>query len=77
MAGLKHKVGDLVTIKSKLWFTKNKDSQDRVLCGNEVFISMMAEHCGKTTTVTKVNEDSYDLAVDHGRFFFNDEMLEP
>ena len=77
MAELKHAEGDEVQIKSREWFTKNKDSHDHILCGNEVFISMMAVHCGKTTTVTKVNCDSYDLAIDGGRFYYNDEMLEP
>lgn len=67
---MKHKVGDVVTIR--------KDLQKSVfkLCGAQLVIDSMLEHKGVKTTVTTVKNGCYKVSIDNGRFVWTDEMFE-
>ena len=48
---MKHKVGDVVRVKSKAWYDENKDSNGEIDFLDWAFIPEMAEYCGKELTI--------------------------
>lgn len=74
---MKHNVGDVVRIKSKEWYEKNKNQYGNVAGKNKneaVFVPQMSECCGIIATITEVLDDSYH--IDKFNFLWTDEMFE-
>ena len=69
---MKHKVGDKVRIKSLDWYNENKDINGYI-CG---FTPKMSEYCGKTATIVKVGSYHYELDIDNGSWWWDDEMFD-
>lgn len=73
---MKHKVGDIVTIKSKEWYDKNKDGYGDIKCGKEGFVEWMSEYCGWSSEIIGYKDQCYILSVDKGEWLWTDEMFE-
>ena len=69
---MKHKVGDKVRIKSLDWYNENKNILG-FICG---FTPKMSEYCGKTSTIVKVGRCHYELDIDDGDWYWDDEMFD-
>lgn len=54
----KYKVGDKVRVKSRGWYEENKDKYGDVKC-ILFFFSSMAKYCGKTATITQINDNGF------------------
>ena len=69
---MKHKVGDVVQIRSK-------DAIKERCVGNRKpwFIDEMFTYCGRIVKITHVNSDSYGIDEDNGTYFWQDWMFEP
>jgi hypothetical protein len=74
---MKYKVGDKVRVRS--WDSMAKqfgvDSFGDIKVPNIFFVDMMREYCGKTLTITSVNESSYQTKGN--TWHWTDEMFEP
>lgn len=75
---MKYKVGNKVRIKSKEWYDKNKDESGYVDGDYKdcTFIPDMASFLGKTSVITRINDDGYSLKLDNGTYKWNDYMIE-
>lgn len=83
---MKHNIGDVVRIKSKEWYEKNRDEDGRLRIDTWIFfISKMAIYCGDIATITNIHETLgeynnivylYDIDKDGGRYDWTDEMFE-
>lgn len=72
---MKYKVGDKVKIKSLEWY--NQNSEDNAVIKNGAgFTDAMVRYCGRTTTITGIYRDSYDLDIDDGDWYWYDWMFE-
>lgn len=75
--GLKHKVGDKVTIKSLEWYDMNHDGLGEVpLKGDIYFAQEMSKYCGMTATIMEIQIGCYMLDIDKGKWVWSDEMFE-
>lgn len=72
---MKYNVGDKVRIKSKEWYEANKDSQGNITTLAS-FTQSMAVFCGRKANIVEIDEGTYRLDIDNGRFFWDDEMFE-
>ena len=74
---MKHKVGDVVQIKSLDWYNENKDEDGWV--GEEHMSSFgcdMSEYCGIKAKITAVLDDYYVIDIDNGKWCWCDYMFE-
>ena len=72
----KHKIGDLVKIKSLAWYNTNKNYNGRVcfIGAPDDFIEDMSSYCGKTFMISSIVLNGYRLnGVDYS---WSDFMLE-
>ncbi len=67
---LKHKVGDVIKIKSKWWFD-DRSSRDIF------FINKMYRYCSSTAHITGIFGDSYHIDIDENKNLWTDEMFYP
>ena len=70
---MRYDIGDKVKIKSLEWYDSNKDHNNFVHCGAQVFIEKMSKFCGQTLTVLDIYDDCYLLG---NGFLWTDEMIE-
>ena len=74
---MKHKVGDVVRIKSLDWYNENKDENDWV---EEGYLSSfgfdMSEYCGRTAKIAAVVDEYYFIDIDNGRWCWCDYMFD-
>ena len=74
---MKHKLGDVVQIKSLDWYKKNKDEDGWV---EEEHLSSfgfdMSEYCGMKATIASVLDDYYFIDIDNGEWCWCDYMFE-
>ncbi len=76
---MKHRIGDIVRIKSREWYDENKNAQGFVPCGNLNFTPDAAELCGTEQRIAEIpfNESYIFEGQDESKdMAFNDEMLE-
>ena len=74
---MKYKVGDKVRIKSLDWYNENKNEDGDIQFENNPhwrFVKDMSKNCGKTSTITAVNETAYRL--ENIPWNWTDEMIE-
>ena len=74
-------IGELVQIRSKEWFEKNKEyinNEFRVDRGESFFFSEdMLKYCGKIATIKEIKfGGAYDLDLDNGSYGWCDFMFE-
>lgn len=74
---MKYKIDDKVLIKSLDWYYKISKNGD-MYCGTMQFMPYMSEFCGKTVTISNVNEEDnyYEIQEDNGENGWTDEMIE-
>ena len=74
---MKHKLGDIVQIKSLDWYNKNKEEDGWV---EEEHLSSfgfdMSEYCGRTAKIAAVVDEYYFIDIDNGRWCWCDYMFE-
>ena len=75
---MKHKVGDVVQIKSLDWYNKNKYEQIASLAGEKspLFASVMTEYCGMQAKISSISGHMYKLDIDCGLWDWADYMFE-
>ena len=75
---MKHKVGDVVRIKSQKWYSKNKGKYSgRIRFKGDSFEPEMVEYLGKTAKiVSTINQRAYRLNIDRKKWYWTDEMFE-
>lgn len=73
---MKHKVGDIVRIKSIYWYERNKDDDGCFRVDGVVFGKGEVRYCGKTAKITTVHSTYYDLDIDNGFYCWADYMFE-
>lgn len=74
---MKHKVGDIVRIKSREWYNINQGEYSKVRCGNIFFFEEMSVYCGKSAKIENIiDSEYYCLDVDNHEWFWSDEMFE-
>ena len=74
---MKHKVGDVVRIKSLDWYNENKDENDWV---EEGYLSSfgfdMSEYCGRTAKIASVVDEHYLIDNDNRKWCWCDYMFD-
>ena len=74
---MKHKLGDIVQIKSLDWYNKNKEEDGWV---EEKHLSSfgldMSEYCGRTAKIAAVVDEYYFIDIDNGSWCWCDYMFE-
>ena len=76
---MKHNIGDLVQIKSRLWFERNKNKNDY---NNYNFSYEMAAYCGKVLYVSRISDQynhPYSLKMGDGttlNYYWCEEWIE-
>ena len=76
---MKHNVGDVVRIKSKEWYEKNRDEDGNIrnkIQSKAGFTTQMSEFCGMVAIIVEVFENSYYIDIDGYNFFLDDYMFE-
>jgi hypothetical protein len=73
---MKHKIGDIVQIKSRKWYNKNQNGDGRIWFEAYIFIPKMTKYLGKTATITKVMDGYYRLDIDKQLYGWTDDMFE-
>lgn len=74
---MKHKIGDLVQIKSEKWYSENANSNGEIFCDGEDFVDSMTPYLGKRAYITNIIEDCfYTLDIDEGVWNWVDDMFE-
>lgn len=78
---MKHKVGDVVKVKSLAWYEENKDGHGDIALRSSntskiIFNSIMANFCGKKVTIKKELCYKYLIEEDGHGWFFTDAMFE-
>ena len=74
---MKHKVGDVVQIKSLDWYNENKDEDGWVGEGHmSSFGCDMSEYCGMKAKISKISYNQYRIDIDDGHWEWCDYMLE-
>ena len=77
---MKHKIGDIVRVKSNDWWEKSEKKEIRelnslyILCGKFRFLSQMKIYLGSKFTISKVFDGYYSVA--ECNYFFTDQMFE-
>jgi hypothetical protein len=56
---MKHKVGDIIRIKSIDWYNENKDEDGDIKLTNDTFVSCMKNLCGNEYKIWYVGRDGY------------------
>lgn len=74
---MKHKIGDLVRIKSRDWYEKNKNENGHFALKDEVFTQGMSKYLGMTAKITEIFASglAYGLDID-SEYKWTDEMFE-
>lgn len=73
---MKYKVGDIVKIKSFLWYNENYPDCGGFMRNSVFFSKEMSHYCGEIATITKCNGVCYKIDVDGGDWSWHDWMLE-
>ena len=79
---MKHKVGDVVTIKSSEWYDKHKNKSGIIPKGFGNFVSDMSKRCGKKAKIEEYfgeddnDEERYLIDIDGGKWIWRDWMFE-
>lgn len=73
---MKHKVGDVVRIKSLDWYNENKGECSEFLAGTQFFVEDMKEYCGMQAIITYAYGHCYLIDIDKKIYFWTDEMFE-
>jgi hypothetical protein len=79
---LKHKIGDVITIKSLDWYNLHKSSDGHYINPNSgaYFTSTMADFCGKTARITELEKNCdklyYKLDIGRSTWSWEDWMFE-
>lgn len=72
---MKHKVGDIVRVKSKAWYDENKDEDGQIDFLDWAFIPEMVEYCGKELTIRNKSDVHYSM-TECPNWCWCDDMLE-
>lgn len=72
---MKHKVGDVVLIKSLDWYNENKKSNG-IVETSTCFLEEMSEYCGKISVITNIIGKAYEMNIDEGYYTWTDDMFE-
>lgn len=71
----KHRVGDVVKVKTKHWYNSNKDSQGTVVLKNDYeFDEEYSHYCGYMLTIVEVGYNYY--FVEENDYLWTDDMFE-
>ena len=75
---MKHKVGDIVKIKSREWYNENKEKDGVVRLKEQPFARSMSEYLGKTAKIMEIKTSKlwYGLDIDEQWWNWTDEMFE-
>ena len=75
---MKHKVGDIVKIKSREWYNENKEKDGVVRLKEQPFERSMSEYLGKTAKIMEIKTSKlwYGLDIDEQWWNWTDEMFE-
>ena len=75
---MKHKVGDIVKIKSREWYNENKEKDGIVRLKEQPFARSMSEYLGKTAKIMEIKMSKlwYGLDIDEQWWNWTDEMFE-
>ena len=75
---MKHKVGDIVKIKSREWYNENKEKDGVVRLKEQLFAQGMSEYLGKTAKIMEIKTSKlwYGLDFDEQWWNWTDEMFE-
>jgi hypothetical protein len=75
---MKHKVGDIVRVKSKEWYENYKNPNISTRRGSYTFVRRMSYYLGKNLTIARTYENFsfYLVKEDEGEFYWTDEMFE-
>ena len=75
---MKHKVGDIVKIKSREWYNENKEKDGVVRLKEQPFARSMSEYLGKTAKIMEIKMSKlwYGLDIDEQWWNWTDEMFE-
>ena len=79
---MKHKVGDVVQIRSKDWYDKNKDNFGIISKNYSNFIPSMSAFCGRITEIKNISDEygfkaGYYIKLDDKKYIWQDWMFEP
>ena len=74
---MKHKVGEVVQIKSLDWYNENKD-EDGWVYGEHMssFGFDMSEYCGMKAKISEISNNQYSIDIDEGFWTWCDYMFE-
>lgn len=74
---MKHKIGDVVRVKSLNWYNANKNHNGNVTGLGETFINTMSKLCGKLVTISAITKYSYyHISEDKYKYNWTDDMFE-
>ena len=71
---MKHKVGDIIRIKSIDWYNEKKDENGKIKCGIDSFISSMKHLCGNEYEIKDDGRNGYSIKGDI--WIITDEMID-
>ena len=72
---MKHKVGDVVQIKSLDWYNEKKKSNG-IVETSIYFLEEMSKYCGKIPIITNIIGETYKINLDEGDYTWTDDMFE-
>lgn len=61
---MRYKIGDIVRIKSRDWYEKNKDKIGNIDIDGISFGEYKSKYCGKIAKITGVHSNSYSIDID-------------
>lgn len=71
----KYKVGDVVKVKNRHWYNKNRNSQGTVFLSNGYeFDGEYGRYCGRKLTIAEVKHNFY--FVEENEYVWTDDMFE-
>lgn len=73
---MKHKVGDVVQIKSLDWYNENKLWSGIRKSDGPSFVYDMSVYCGIKAKITAVLYDYYFIDIDNGEWYWRDDYFE-
>jgi hypothetical protein len=75
---MKHKIGDIVQIKSRKWYNENKEKDGVVRLKEQPFARSMSEYLGKTAKIMEIKTSKlwYGLDIDEQWWNWTDDMFE-
>ena len=71
---MKHKVGEVVRIKSLDWYNENKDGE--IASKTPKFADVMTEYCGMQAKIVSISGHIYKIDIDCGLWNWCDYMFE-